>query len=239
MTPVSEAGFVVGGRYANAAGEYEVLTVDGGTVRVRYTRGIEMALPAQGLWAQWEALVAERTGQPAPASRPAAPKAEKSSGASRPSSTKSKEKKATGEAGLHTALGYLAAGCEVTAAVPGRDYMAFAQRYQILTGRNLVTPHAGLDVHERPTHRLGAELSVEFPATAAVLASFTFGSGVKAEPLETSGRYRIKHAKFVEELLRLGFDLGPNTDPWAMREHIPEPYRADFDRGLRLRGGRA
>ncbi|MBI2761757.1 MAG: hypothetical protein HYX51_10075 [Chloroflexi bacterium] len=69
---MSEMGFVVGGQYANAAGDYGVLAIDGNLVRIRYANGFEMTLPGQGLWAQWEALVAQRTGRPVAEPRSAA-----------------------------------------------------------------------------------------------------------------------------------------------------------------------
>jgi len=67
----TEPGFVVGGRYASRAGVYEVLAIAGGMVRIRYEQGLEMTLPAQGLWAQWQALQAARDVKP-PTSRPGA-----------------------------------------------------------------------------------------------------------------------------------------------------------------------
>src|SRR6266487_2915492 len=70
-TTVSDPGFVVGGRYENTAGVYDVIAIDASSVRIRYANGFEMSLPAQGLWFQYEALVAERTGRPIAPVRPA------------------------------------------------------------------------------------------------------------------------------------------------------------------------
>ncbi|MFN8556629.1 MAG: hypothetical protein U0531_04520 [Dehalococcoidia bacterium] len=134
--------------------------------------------------------------------------------------------------GFYTAAGYLAAGCTITASVAGRDYAAFAQRYQIHTGHSLITPHDGLDVHERPTHKMGADLSVRFPATADVLSHFDLG--VKPER-DVDGTYVVRKAETVERLLKLGFDLGSNVDPWPVRDRVPEAQRPHFDRGITLR----
>ena len=260
---MSEPGFVVGGRYASTAGDYVVVAIDDGSVRIRYDNGFEMSLPAQGLWAQYEALIQERmgrTGPPAPskpapgaadsaprvaspsrsaaASRePAARKSGTASGAGAAATGIPKPKKGAGggDAGFYTAVGYLALGCELTSSVAGRDYPAFAQRYTILTGRSLITPHAGLDIHERPTHKMGAELSVRFPASPHELSYFDFGPGVKPERVPDTAEYSVTNKDVVERLLKLGFDLGPNTDPAPIREKVPEAQRINFDNGVRLR----
>jgi hypothetical protein len=249
---VTEPGFVVGGSYANAAGEYTVLALEGGMVRIRYAGGVEMSLPAQGLWAQWEALVRERAARAAPPSR-AGPVAavvgpphtghggagartaarHRSAGAAVPT----RGRKATGEAGFHIAAGMLATGCEVLASVAGRDYPAFAQRYRILTGRTLITPHAGLEIHERPTRRLGAELSVRFSARTDPGALFDLGAECAPTLTDQPHGYVIRCPALVERLLKLGFDLGPNSDPAPIRANVPPAHVVDFDRGVAL--GRA
>jgi hypothetical protein len=237
----TEPGFVVGERYASRAGVYEVLAIAGGMVRIRYEQGLEMTLPAQGLWAQWQALQAARDVKP-PTSRPgAAPRTPampppgipgRAPGFSRGAGGKAKR---GGEASFSFTVGYLAAGCEIAAVVAGRDYAAFAQRYRILTGRSLITPHPGLTVHERPTHRMGAELTVRFPADPAVLAELDFGEGVRIEPMGPPGWCGVKQTEAVERLLRLGFDLGQVADPAPIRERVPAAYRPAFDRGVALR----
>lgn len=242
---MTEPGFVVGGQYANAAGEYTVVALEDGSARVRYGSGIELTLPAGGLWAQWEKIIEERTGRPAapPAAArktashrpPREPAARASSSKRAPSA--SKPRKATGEAGFYTAAGYLATGCDITASVAGRDYPAFAQRYKILTGRTLIAPHDGLDIHERPTHRIGAELSVRFPASATLLSRFELPDGATAEATDQPGTYAIHRTEFVERLLKLGFDLGRHTDPLTIRERVPEAQQGAFDHGLSLRRG--
>jgi hypothetical protein len=241
---------VVGGRYRNAAGEYEVLALAEGKARIRYANGLEMTLPAGGLWAQWEALIAEAAPRPAPAARPAATRAAPSRATSTGTGTTTRTparavepkaargKKATGEAGFYVAAGYLAGGCEIVASVPGRNYVSFAQRYQIATGRGLSTPHPGLDVHERPTHSSTWECSVRFPATPSVLAQFDFGAKVKVEATD-GGWYRASGGRemneLVERLFRLGFDLGPNTNPLVIRQKVEPDQLGHFDRGMSLR----
>jgi hypothetical protein len=243
---VSEMGFVVGGQYANAAGDFGVLAIDGNMVRIRYANGFEMTLPGQGLWAQWEALVAQRTGRPvaeprAPAAprstatRATAPRREASSRAAGEPSLPRPKKGAGGEAAYYTSIGYIAAGCEITASVAGRDYPAFAQRYRIHTGRSLVTPHTGLDVHERPTHRIGADLSVTFPADVNILSYLDFGKEAKIQPSSTPGQYVVTRADLIERLFRLGFDLGLNNTPAVVREKVPQAHQINFDRGISLR----
>ena len=249
---MAEPGFVVGGTYANAAGEYEVKAIDGGMVRIRYANGFQMTLPAQGLWAQWEALVQQRMATTAAPARPATARsvaAPRAPAAPRTATTRSttttrtseaaartpRQKRLTGDAGFYMGAGYLAAGCEIIASVAGRDYIAFAQRYKILTGRSLGATHVGLDLHERPTHKMGAELSVQFPATDSVLSSFELGPGAQPQPTADPGRYTVTGTELVERLLRLGFDLGPNTDPAPIRGRVPEAHRPTFDRGISLR----
>lgn len=230
---MSEPGFVVGGHYRNSAGEYEVLALEGASVRIRYANGFEMTLPAQGLWAQWQAQLAQEAPRPSAPTRAATRPA--TAATTRPAEIRpAKAKKSTGEAGFFTVAGYLAAGCEILASVPGRDYPAFAQRYQILTGRSLVAPHDGLDVHERPTHKLGAELAVRFPANAGVINQFDLGQKVQVEQTEP-GWYRATGTELVERLLRLGFDLGSNAAPQAIRSKVDREHLNDFDRGLSLR----
>lgn len=229
----TEPGFVVGERYASRAGVYEVLAIAGGMVRIRYEQGLEMTLPAQGLWAQWQALQAARDVK-TPTSRPGAAPRTAPSAAPRSAGAKGKAKRG-GEASFYFTVGYLAVGCEIAAVVAGRDYAAFAQRYRILTGRSLVTPHPGLTVHERPTHRMGAELTVRFPADPAVLAELDFGEGVRIEPMEPGGWYGVRQTEAVERLLRLGFDLGSTAGPAPIRERIPAEHRPAFDRGVALR----
>jgi hypothetical protein len=238
----------VGGQYENAAGRYDVLGIDGGTVRIRYANGFEMNLPERGLWAQWEQLIAERTGRPlvapkpatvakAPTARPAPGTRSSTSRASTPRepALPKPKKGASGEAAFYTSVGYVAAGCEIVVSVAGRDYPAFAQRYKILTGRNLVTPHEGLDVHERPTHRMGADLSLLFPADANTRSYLDFGKDAPIEPADEPGQYRVTRTDTIERLLRLGFDLGTNNTPAAIRANLPEVQQINFDRGISLR----
>lgn len=246
---MSEPGFVVGGTYGNAAGDYVVLAIEGGMVRVRYTRGFEMSLPANGLWEQWEQLVAERTGRPlnprstrvATAGDGAAPKRapaerkESSSTRSRSSAAKA-TLKLSGDAAFYACAGYLSAGCELEASVAGRDYIQFAQKYKTWTGRNLITPHDGLEVHERPTHRMGAELSVRFPADSYTLRNLDFGKGVSAAAADDApGYYRVQSNDLVERLLRSGFDLGPNNASLEVREKTPPEHHGNFDSGISVR----
>lgn len=244
---MAETGFVVGGRYANAAGEYEIVTLDGPSARIRYANGFEMSLPAQGLWAQWEALVAERTGRPAAPPRPATPRSPavpRTAGAtsSRPPATRSprepavpKGKKPRGEDAFFLGAGYLSTGCEIRASVAGRDYPAFAQRYKIHTGRSLVTPHEGLEVHERPTHRMGADLVVIFPADSNIVSYLDFGPQAKVELADETGMYRVGRPDVIERLFKLGFDLGQNKEPSLIRERVPQDQQINFDRGVSLR----
>lgn len=235
----TEPGFVVGERYASRAGVYEVLAIAGGMVRIRYEQGLEMTLPAQGLWAQWQALQTARDVK-APASRPGAAPRLAPSAAPRPAEARGKAKRG-GEASFYFTVGYLAAGCEIAAVVAGRDFAAFAQRYRILTGRSLITPHPGLTVHERPTHRMGATLMVRFPVEPTVLADLDFGEGVTIEPMEAAGWFCVRQTEAVERLLRLGFDLGSTADPGPIRERVPVEHRGAFDRGVarRRRSARA
>ena len=65
MSAASDPSFVVGGRYANSAGEYDVLAIENGSVRIRYGNGFEMRLPARGLWAQWQEVLRQRSGETA------------------------------------------------------------------------------------------------------------------------------------------------------------------------------
>lgn len=245
---MSEPGFVVGGTYENAAGAYGVLSIDGNMVRVRYGSGFEMTLPAQGLWAQWEAIVRERTGrteEPRAATStttaartrteraPAAPRTTSATTTKTPKAPKMKKASSPEAMWMFTA-GYLAAGCDINASVAGRDYVSFAQRYQLWTGRSLVTPRPGLDVHERPGYSMSAELSVRFKADAHALSLLDFGKDVKPQRTE-SGRYEVRSRDVVERLLRFGFDLGPNNDPAPLREKTSGALRDEFDRGVTVR----
>lgn len=240
---MSEPGFVVGGRYRNAAGEYELLTLEDGKARIRYASGLEMTLPAGGLWVQWEAMVAEAMPRPAAPPRQstprtaAAPRSGSSSARTRAAEPKTaKGKKATGDTAFFIAAGYFAAGCEIHASVAGRDFPSFAQRYQIHTGRSLVAPHAGLEVHERPGYNMRADLTVRFPADASILGHFDLGQKVKVQA-EEGGWYKATGTELVERLFRLGFDLGPNTDPLSVRQKVDQDQLGNFDRGMSLRRG--
>jgi hypothetical protein len=52
---------------------------------------------------------------------------------------------------------------------------------------------------------------------------------------DEGGWYKAAGAELVERLFRLGFDLGPNTDPLSVRQKVEQDQIGNFDRGMSLR----
>ena len=211
-----EIKFIVGGRYANRRGEYEVLEIWGKKMRVRYDDNTEQELTI-GTQARIARNMAAEAEQAAP--------------------YKSRGLQSQNEQ-FFSSLGFLAKrATNLEAFVPEHALDGFISNYALLKGRRLAIDEEGLYVHAPKVGKWGCELRVTFQANSAELNSLDFGPGVNvvSDPLaEPETSWRINNNGFWWRLLKFGFDMGRQQNINAIEAHIPNMYLEHFRQGYTL-----
>jgi hypothetical protein len=214
MERSSALKFIVGGRYQNRRGEYEVLDIRGRTLRVRYDDGEEADLDAE-----MQARIAQNMQLEARSVEPYAG-----------GTSQSRNRR------FFRSLGFLAIRASMLEAiVHPKAQEGFVQNYRIITGRRPAIGEDGYYVHVPSADKWGNELRVTFTATSQELDGLDFGPDVNvvSNPSSPGMSWRINNNGFWWRLLKLGFKMGSNQMVAEIRAHIPPQYRTDFDEGVR------
>ncbi|GAI22066.1 unnamed protein product, partial [marine sediment metagenome] len=135
--------FIVGARYANRRGEYEVLQIKGNTMKVRYDDNTEQELSVD-IQARIATNMALEAAQLAPY---------------RSSEARNQQ--------FFFSVGFLAArATSLEAFVPDHALAGFISSYAQVKGRKPMTNQRGLYIHPPKVSKWGCELRVTFPATS-------------------------------------------------------------------------
>lgn len=205
------AVFLVGSRYANRRGEYEVLSIDGDKMLIRYDDGTrqEVSVSTQARISQNMALEATRVS-PYPASQEARNQQ------------------------FYESIGFLAMRATMLEAiVPPHSLDGFARDYANIKGVAPRSGQAGFYVHNPLADKWGRELRITFTATENENADLDFGPTVNIviDPANVNN-WRINNNSFWWSLLRFGFEMGSAQYLDTVRALIPFQYRNSFDSGV-------
>lgn len=210
-----DTSFLIGGRYRNRLGEYEVLDIHGNHIRVRYDDGREDNLDA-GIQARIiENMQLEtRIVSPYPI-------------------------KAAGDRNrtFFRSIGFLAKRATMLEAiVHPRAQGGFVETYRSVTGQNPSIGQDGYYLHEPEADKWGNELRVTFDANDEEIRGLDLGPDVHivANPSAQGRSWRINKNAFWWYLLRLGFTMGRTQDMHSITSRIPHTYSSDFGEGIRL-----
>jgi len=213
MTESNALPFLVGGRYLNRNGEYEVVEIRGDTLRVVYDDGTTADLNAR-----MQAQIAQ-------AMRRGARAVEPYSGGAMDNRNRS----------FFRALGFLAVRATMLEAIVHPNAQSgFVQTYQMMTGRRPYEGQDGYYVHDPNADKWGNELRVTFAASVDECDGLEFGQGVNVvtNPSAPGTSWRINKNAFWWLLLQLGFRMGSAQDSNEIRGRIPPCYWVDYDAGV-------
>lgn len=207
-----EIRFLVGGRYANRRGEYEVLEISGKKMTVRYDDGFEQELSVeiQTRIATNIAIEAER----------AVP-------------YKGRGLESRNEQ-FFVSLGFLAKRATMLEAiVPQHALNGFISNYTQIKEHEPASDQYGLYVHEPGASKWGCELRVTFRAAPEEVDSLDFGPDVDivGDPAKPEISWRINNNNFWWRLLKFGFDMGKRQNTNAIQAQIPRKYLMVFNQG--------
>jgi len=210
MAMKQPSAFLVGGRYANRRGEYEVLSIDGDRMLIRYDNGTsqEVSVSTQARISQNMALEATLVS-PYPASQEARNQQ------------------------FYESVGFLAVRATMLEAiVPPHSLDGFVRDYANVKGVAPRSGQTGFYVHNPLADKWGCELRITFAATENENADLDFGPGVNIVIDPANGNsWRINNNGFWWTLLRFGFEMGTSQNVGVIRSLIPLQYRNPFDAG--------
>lgn len=203
--------FVIGKRYRNRIGDYEVLDIGTDGMHLRYDDGTKQVVRNLELQERIVSNIERQTEIVAPYSG----KDERNSAYFR-------------------SLGFLARRARIEAMVPLKAQHGFEEHYEELKGR---LPRPGSDMyylHTDPnTDKWGSELRMSFEATIDEMEALELGPEVRVVAGMQAHEYRINNNGFIWRLFALGFCLGVNQDHSAILAELPPVHRADFEHGFR------
>jgi len=207
-----EIKFIVGGRYANRRGEYEVLEIRGKKMRVRYDDNTEQELTTE-TQARIARNMAAEAEQAAPyKGRGLEPRNEQ----------------------FFSSLGFLVKRVRMLEAiVPSHALNGFISNYTLAKGCRPASDQDGLYIHEPEANKWGCELRVTFRATPGEVDSLDFGPEIDivSDPSKPERSWRINNNGFWWRLLKFGFDMGRQQNVNAIEARIPKKYREHFRQG--------
>ena len=211
MSKGTEPVFVVGGRYANRKGEYEVLALRGENMLIRYDDGTEqeVSLELQSRIASNMAIEASIIA---------------------PYDIAQKQRNDL----FFFTLGFLTnRATMLEAIIPPHALAGFVQDYSRLKGAKPREGQVGFYVHQLGVDKWGCELRTTFRADCRELANLEFGPNVNVvkDPANLDVSWRINNNGFWWKLLKLGFEMGTSQDANRIRKNVPFQYREQFNKG--------
>ena len=213
-TESNARSFLIGGRYRNRRGEYEVMDVVGNQLHVVYNDGAEDVL---------DAIVQERIMRNIALETTAVAPYRNAGALDR-------------NRRYFRSLGFLASRVTMMEAIVHPKAQAgFVDTYRTIVGRPPQVGAIGYYVHQQEVDKWGNELRITFDASATELQVLDFGPGVAAveNPSGAETSWRINRNSFWWDLLRVGFRMGNHQILDEIRDSIPQEYRGEFDDGTK------
>lgn len=203
--------FVIGRRYFNRKGQYEVLRIDGNNMLIKYDDGTEQTVSIA-----IQSRIAENMAINASIKSPY------------PTNLQSRNEQ------FFFTLGFLAhKATMLEAIIPVHTEIGFSDDYLQLKG---IKPKHGQDgyyVHKPGTDKWGCELRITFQAKKQDCDNLDFGPDVHCvdDPANPGIRWRINNNGFWWKLLAFGFEMGSVQNFVNIIKNIPQAYRKQFDSG--------
>jgi len=203
--------FLVGQRYRNRRGEYEVLEIQGNSMKVRYNDGSQQILSISTQATIFENIQRE----------------EMLTKSSKKPSTKPQNQQ------FYWSLGFLLArNPSLRAFIPRHALDAFKDKFYDATGRELLDNEKGITIHPPGTGKWWYELRVTFTARPNELYLLNFGHDVNiVEGSPDSKLWNINKNPFFLRLLEFNFSTGSQQDKASIESAIPNQYLEAFKEG--------
>jgi hypothetical protein len=199
--------FETGGRYRNRLGWYEVLSINGNILKVRYEsdgREDSLDIATQKRIIQNMSLEEQRVIPYADHIR--------------------------NETYFRT-LGCLSVNCFIEAIIPFKSKSGFDKTFMRIKGRIPCRNEQGYYIHNDPSvDKWGIEMRLTFPIRDTTNLDFG-GSYVPVRSPDPT-ELRINSNELCYHLLSMGFNLGKMHDIKTIRASIPERYRGAFEEGI-------
>ncbi len=201
--------FLVGQRYRNRKGEYEVVEMKNNEMKVRYDGGQTETLDLSIQARIFENMQSEEL-----------------------SKTKKLSVKPQNQQ-FYWSLGFLLARKpNLIAFIPQHALRAFENRFYDATGRELSDNEKGIIIHPPKTDKRWYELRVTFTARANELYLLNFGDDVNiVEGSPDNKLWNINNNRFFLRLLEFNFSTGSQQDKTNIERAIPNQYFAAFKEG--------
>ena len=201
--------FLVGQRYRNRKGEYEVLEIENDKMKVCYDDG-EEEIVASSIQARiFENMQSEEISK------------------SKKMSIKPQNQQ------FYWSLGFLLARKPTLIAfIPQHALRAFENKFHDATGRELSDNEKGIIIHPPKTDKRWYELRVTFIARANELHLLNFGDDVNiVEGSPDNKLWNINNNRFFLRLLEFNFSTGSQQNKTNIERAIPNQYFAAFKEG--------
>ena len=204
--------FLVGQRYRNRKGEYEVLGIQGNSMKVRYDDGSEQILSMSTQATIFENIRREEMLPTKSSKKP---------------STKPQNQQ------FYWSLGFLLArNPKFIAFIPAHALDAFKDKFYDATGRELLDNEKGITIHPPGTGKWWYELRVTFTARPNELYLLNFGHDVNiVEGSPDNNLWNINNNRFFLRLLEFNFSTGSQQDKASIESAIPNQYLEAFKEG--------
>lgn len=211
MVHTDPASFIVGGRYANRLGEYEVLAINGDRMFIRYDNG-----PSQEVSVSLQVRISRNMALETTLVSPY------------PVSQDERNQR------FFQSIGFLAVRASLLEAiVPPHSLDGFIRDYSTVKGAVPRSGQTGFYVHNPRADKWGCELRITFEANEGEKGDLDFGPSVNivVNPANVNS-WRINNNGFWWALLRFGFEMGSTQHLGTLRALIPLQYRNHFDSGV-------
>jgi len=204
--------FLVGQRYRNRKGEYEVLEIQGNSMKVRYDDSSQRVLSMSTQATIFENI---RREEMLPTK------------SSKKLSTKPQNQQ------FYWSLGFLLArNPNLRAFIPQHALDSFKDKFLDARGRELLDNEKGITIHPPETDKRWYELRVTFTARANELYLLNFGHDVNiVEGSPDSKLWNINNNRFFLRLLEFNFSTGSQQDEAAIESAVPDQYLDAFKEG--------
>ena len=202
--------FLVGQRYRNRKGEYEVLEIQGNSMKVCYDDGSQQILSISTQATIFENMQRE----------------EMLTKSSKKPSTKPQNQQ------FYWSLGFLLARkSNLIAFIPPHALDAFKDKFYDATGRELLDNEKGITIHPPGTGKWWYELRVTFTAGPNELNLLNFGYDVNIVEGSDNNLWNINNNRFFLRLLEFNFSTGSQQDKASIESAIPNQYLDAFKQG--------